>query len=233
MLKLSGVHTFYGPIEALRGINLEVKSGEIIALIGSNGAGKSTALLTISGILKPKKGSISFEGAEIAGLPPHEIVALGISHVPEGRKIFPDLTVSENLEMGGYLKKGAFDDALRRVFGLFPVLKERGKQPGGTLSGGEQQMLAIGRALMSSPRLVLLDEPSLGLAPIMVQKIFRTIKEINSEGVTVLLVEQNARAALRLSNRAYVMESGSISLEGTGRELMDMEDVKRAYLGEL
>jgi len=232
MLKLTDIHTFYGPIEALRGIDLEIRQGEIVCLIGNNGAGKSTALMTISGILKPKEGLILFEGEEISGIPPHEIVRKGISQVPEGRRIFPKLTVRDNLEMGGFSAKGNFQSCIDMVFGLFPLLKERQQQPGGTLSGGEQQMLAIGRALMSSPKLLLLDEPSLGLAPIIVQKIFKTVKEINREGVTVLLVEQNARAALSLSNRGYVLENGRIALEGNGEDLLHNEQVRKAYLGE-
>jgi branched-chain amino acid transport system ATP-binding protein len=188
--------------------------------------------MTISGILKPKEGHILFEGEQISGIPPHEIVRKGISQAPEGRRIFPKLTVGENLEMGGFSAKGNFQSCIDMVFGLFPLLKERQQQPGGTLSGGEQQMLAIGRALMSSPKLLLLDEPSLGLAPIIVQKIFKTVKEINREGVTVLLVEQNARAALSLSNRGYVLENGRIALEGNGEDLLHNEQVRKAYLGE-
>jgi branched-chain amino acid transport system ATP-binding protein len=246
MLKLNGIHTFYGPIEALRGIDIEVKQGEIISLIGNNGAGKSTTLMTISGILRPEAGDIVFEGKSIRGIPPHRIVEMGISQVPEGRRIFPRLTIKENLEMGAYtagsrqiitFRKSRINNQqikiqFKKIFELFPFLKERQKQPGGTLSGGEQQMLAIGRALMSGPKLLLLDEPSLGLAPIVVSKIFRTIKEINREGVTVLLVEQNARAALKLSNRGYVLENGRVALEGKGEELLTNGQVKKAYLGE-
>ncbi len=244
MLRLKNIRTFYGPIEALKGIDIEIHEGEIVCLIGSNGAGKSTALMTISGILKPGAGNTFFEGIEITDLPPHRIVGMGISQVPEGRRIFPRLTVIENLEMGAYSiagrqrsddrknKKRRLSDRLERVFGLFPVLKERQRQQGGTLSGGEQQMLAIGRALMSGPKMLLLDEPSLGLAPIIMSKIFKTIKEINDEGVTVLLVEQNARAALTLSKRGYVLESGRITIHGTGEELLGNEQVKKAYLGE-
>lgn len=246
MLRLDSVHTFYGPIEALKGINIKVKHGEIVCLIGSNGAGKSTTLMTISGILKPLSGDILFEGKSIRGISPHRIVEMGISQVPEGRRIFPKLTVKENLEMGGYPVVSAqlsvfrklktnnqqLNIQIEKVFELFPVLKERHKQLGGTLSGGEQQMLAIGRSLMSNPKLLLLDEPSLGLAPILVSKIFKTIKEINREGVTVLLVEQNARAALKLSNRGYVLESGRIALEGKGEDLLNNEQVRKAYLGE-
>ncbi len=244
MLRLEDVHTFYGPIEAVKGISIEVHRGEIVSLIGSNGAGKSTTLMTVSGVLKPKTGVVSFEGKKLDGLPPHHIVSLGISQVPEGRRIFPRLTVRENLEMGAYTATGRRSSAVgksgnkeekagfERVFDLFPILRERQKQPGGTLSGGEQQMLAIGRALMANPRMLLLDEPSLGLAPIMVSKIFKTIKEINEEGVTILLVEQNAHAALSLSRRGYVLESGRITLRGSGEELLGNEQVKKAYLGE-
>jgi len=232
MLKLEGVHTFYGAIKALKGINLEVKRGEIVSLIGANGAGKSTCLMTISGVLKPSSGSITLDNEEIAGLPPHEIVRKGISQSPEGRRIFPRLTILENLEMGAFLRRGDFSAALDKVYGLFPILKERSNQYGGTLSGGEQQMLAIGRALMSNPGVLLLDEPSLGLAPIMVSKIFRTIQEINSGGVPVLLVEQNAKAALKLSHRGYVVESGVITLEGRSGDLLNNEKVRHAYLGE-
>ena len=248
MLFLQRIHTSYGHIEAVKGIDLKINKGEIVCLIGSNGAGKSTTLMTISGILKPAKGRILFDGEEIHRLPPHKIVVKGISQVPEGRRIFPRLTVRENLEMGAYavhsqesnpphppLQKGGrggFSTQLEYVFDLFPVLKERQKQMGGTLSGGEQQMLAIGRALMSKPKLLLLDEPSLGLAPIFVGKIFKTIKELNAEGLTILLVEQNANAALKLAHRGYVIESGKVTKEGSGRELINDPDIKKAYLGE-
>jgi len=246
MLELIDIHTFYGPIEALKGVTIGVKQGEIVCLIGNNGAGKSTALMTVSGILRPRSGDITFEGKSIKGLPAHTIVQMGISQVPEGRRIFPKLTVRENLEMGayivdsrrasGFMKSKKTGQQIRvqfeKIFELFPVLKERHDQQGGTLSGGEQQMLAIGRALMSSPKLLLLDEPSLGLAPIITSKIFKTIREINKEGVTVLLVEQNARAALRLSNRGYVLENGTVALEGQGEDLLNNEQVRRAYLGE-
>jgi branched-chain amino acid transport system ATP-binding protein len=232
MLKLEKVHTHYGPIEALNGIDIEVQQGEIVSLIGSNGAGKSTCLMTVSGVHKPSAGKIMLEGEDISGLPPHLIVEKGISHVPEGRRIFPKLSVRENLEMGAFLGRGDFDAMIGKVYQLFPILKERTKQSGGTLSGGEQQMLAIGRALMSGPRILLLDEPSLGLSPIMVSRIFRTIKEINSEGVTVLLVEQNASAALRLSDRGYVLETGKITFQGKSAELLNNEKVRHAYLGE-
>ncbi len=244
-LKLRDLHVFYGPVEALKSVSLDVRKGEIACLLGSNGAGKSTTLMTISGVLRPKNGAVLFEGEDISSLAPHEIVKMGISHVPEGRRIFPRLTVKENLLLGagatspgggtatpqGATSPGAKGN-IEQVFELFSVLKERQAQPGGTLSGGEQQMLAIGRALMSGPKLLLLDEPSLGLSPILVSKIFKTIKEINAGGVTVLLVEQNARAALALSQRGYVLEGGRVALSGTGRELLENEQVKKAYLGE-
>jgi branched-chain amino acid transport system ATP-binding protein len=247
VLRLENVHTFYGHAEALRGIDIEVTKGEVVCLIGNNGAGKSTTLMSISGILKPKMGSIYFEDRVINNLPPHEIVKMGISQVPEGRRIFPRLTIRENLEMGAFTRdygrcptgaRQGGDRALKvpgllsKVFDLFPVLKEREKQPGGTLSGGEQQMLAIGRALMSNPKVLLLDEPSLGLSPIIASKIFKIIREISEEGITILLVEQNAHAALGLSKRGYVLESGRIALSGTGQELLNNELVKKAYLGE-
>jgi branched-chain amino acid transport system ATP-binding protein len=245
MLELKNVHTSYGPVEALKGIDIEVKRGEIVCLIGNNGAGKSTTLMTISGILIPRSGDVLFEGKSIKGLAPYKIVGIGVSQVPEGRRIFPKLTVKENLDMGAYSVAGSYFTAfkkpkthkkikerLEKVFDLFSVLRERQNQPGGTLSGGEQQVLAIGRALMSNPKLLLLDEPSLGLAPIIVTKIFRTIKEINKEGVTVLLVEQNASAALKLSSRGYVLENGKVALEGRGEELLHNEQVRKVYLGE-
>jgi branched-chain amino acid transport system ATP-binding protein len=232
MLRLEDIHTFYGPIEALRGIDLEIGRGEIVSLIGSNGAGKSTCLMTISGVLKPPAGRIFLNEADITGLPPHSIVSLGISQVPEGRRIFPRLTVLENLEMGHFLERGNRKSSFDMVYTLFPILEERKSQKGGTLSGGEQQMLAIARALMSGPDILLLDEPSLGLAPIMVSKIFKTIREINGSGVTVLLVEQNAKAALKLSHRGYVIENGTIALQGKSEDLLHNEKVRHAYLGE-
>ena len=232
MLTLEKIHTHYGPIEALRDITLEVRKGEMVSLIGSNGAGKSTCLMTISGISRPSSGDIRLHGENITGMAPHRIVERGISQVPEGRRIFPRLTVRENLEMGAFLGRGNFSSLLENVFRLFPILKERAGQYGGTLSGGEQQMLAIGRALMSNPLILLLDEPSLGLAPIMVSKIFRTLEEINREGVTVLLVEQNARAALTLSHRGYVLENGEITLQGDSGVLLNDEKVRSAYLGK-
>jgi len=232
MLRLEGIHTFYGPIEALRGVDLEIGRNEIVSLIGSNGAGKSTCLMTISGVLKPSSGRIVLNNSDITGLAPHSIVELGISQVPEGRRIFPKLTVLENLEMGHYLERCDQKSSFEMVYKLFPILEERKNQKGGTLSGGEQQMLAIARALMSGPDILLLDEPSLGLAPIMVSKIFRTIQDINSRGVTVLLVEQNAKAALKLSHRAYVIENGTIALQGKSKDLLHNEKVRHAYLGE-
>ena len=229
MLELINVHTFYGPVEALKGITIEVKQGEIVCLIGNNGAGKSTTLMTISGILEPSSGEVLFEGENIKGVSPHRIVEMGISQVPEGRRIFPKLTVKENLEMGAYTKfkvqSSKFKVQLDKIY-------ERKNQFGGTLSGGEQQMLAIGRALMCNPKLLLLDEPSLGLAPIMASKIFKTIKEINREGITVLLVEQNARAALKLSSRGYVLQNSRVALQGKGEELLNNEEVRKVYLGE-
>ena len=234
MLELAGVRTFYGPIEALKGISLKVEKGEIVSLLGGNGAGKTTTLMTISGLINPRGGEIRYKGKRIDGLPPHEVVKQGICQAPEGRRIFSRLTVRENLEMGAFTipDKKRIADSMEEVFSLFPVLKERSGQPGGTLSGGEQQMLAIGRALMSSPEMILLDEPSLGLAPIVVSKIFKIIKDINGRGVTVLLVEQNAKAALTLAHRAYVLETGRITLEGPAHELMENEKVRKAYLGE-
>jgi branched-chain amino acid transport system ATP-binding protein len=232
MLKLKNIHTFYGPIEALKGVDIEIRQGEIVCIIGNNGAGKSTTLMTISGILKPRSGTIDFAEERITGVPPYRIVRMGISQVPEGRRIFPKLTVKENLEMGAFPIRGDKKASLEFVYNLFPVLKDRHMQLGGTLSGGEQQMLAIGRALMSRPKLLLLDEPSLGLAPIIASKIFKTIREINREGVTVLLVEQNARAAMKLSGRGYVLENGRVALEGASEDLLSDEQVRKAYLGE-
>ena len=234
MLELIDVETFYGNIKALKGISLSVSAGEIITLIGANGAGKSTTLMTICGIVPPRTGEIHFRGRPIQQREPHDIAALGISQGPEGRRIFPLLTVTENLAMGAFLRKDAGEIARdrERVFALFPILRERRHQPGGTLSGGEQQMLAISRALMARPSLLLLDEPSLGLAPLVSQLIFRIIGQINEEsGTTIVLVEQNANMALRIAHRGYVMENGRIILEGSGKGLLDNEEVKRAYLG--
>ncbi len=233
MLELREVTVSYGMIDALKGISLKVKQGEIVALIGANGAGKSTTLMSISGVAPLRSGSIMYEDKETSALPAHEIVRLGISQVPEGRRIFPRMTVRENLEMGAFReKKHGLVRHIARVYDMFPALAERGKQLGGTLSGGEQQMLAIGRALMSKPRLLLLDEPSLGLAPIIVGRIFKIIKEINDQGTTVLLVEQNAKAALRLAHRAYVMETGKIVMQGDALVLEKDPGIKKAYLGE-
>jgi len=232
MLNISRVHTFYGHIEALKGIDMEIKQGEIVTLIGANGAGKSTLLMTICGTPRARSGRIVFEGKDIAQLPTYEIMRLGIAQSPEGRRIFPRMTVQENLRMGAITAdKQYFDQDLERVFSIFPRLKERAGQRGGTLSGGEQQMLAIARALMSRPRLLLLDEPSLGLAPIIVRQIFSTIKEINKQqGMTVFLVEQNANHALKLAHRGYVMVNGVITLSGTGQELLSNAEVRAAYL---
>jgi branched-chain amino acid transport system ATP-binding protein len=233
MLQLSDIFVSYGMIAALKGVSLEVREGEIVALIGANGAGKSTTLMSISGIAGLQAGTITFNGRAITGLPSHEIVGLGICQVPEGRHIFPRMTVRENLEMGAFLEDTRrLDEDMARVFAMFPVLEERSRQLGGTLSGGEQQMLAIGRALMSRPKLLLLDEPSLGLAPIIVSRIFKIIEEINRQGTTILLVEQNAKAALRLASRAYVMESGRIVMQGPASELASDPGIKKAYLGE-
>lgn len=231
MLKLSKVHIHYGKIEALKGISLEINQGEIVSLIGGNGAGKSTALMAISGIIKPSKGHIEFEGKGIDSLSPDAVVKLGISQVPEGRRIFPRLTVKENLALGAYLRNDRIENDLEHIFGVFPILKERVNQAGGTLSGGEQQMLAIGRALMGRPRLLLLDEPSLGLAPIFVNKIFEVIREINRQGVTVLLIEQNAHLALQISHRGYILETGRIVNHDESHRLLDNDKVREAYLG--
>jgi len=234
LLELRDVHTSYGAIQALRGISLVVNPGETVAVIGANGAGKTTTLMTICGILRAGAGEVRFDGASIARTPPHEIVDRGLSQVPEGRHIFPRLTVLENLEMGAYLvrSRAEIDSSLESVFALFPILAERRRQPGGTLSGGEQQMLALGRALMTSPRLLLLDEPSLGLAPLIVRDVFRTIAELRERGTTILLVEQNAHQALSIADRAYVMETGTITKEGPGRELLGDPAIRAAYLGE-
>lgn len=234
MLSVTDLHVSYGQIKAIKGISLSVEKGGIATLIGANGAGKTTLLRTISGLIKPRSGSITLDNKQLTHLPPHEIVKCGIAHSPEGRMIFANLTVNENLQMGAYLRKDA--DGIQRdmdyVFGIFPRLKERIWQPGGTLSGGEQQMLAIGRALMSNPKVLLLDEPSLGIAPILVRTIFEKIVEINKNlGVTVLLVEQNANMALAIAQKGYVLETGKIVLEGPASELSENEEVRKAYLG--
>lgn len=233
MLKIDNIDVYYGAIHALKGISLTVNKGEIVTLIGANGAGKSTALRTISGLLKPQNGKISFEGQEITGVKAHEIVKLGISQVPEGRRIFTEMTVMENLDMGAFTRKDkdGIKEDLAQVFKRFPRLEERRDQLAGTLSGGEQQMLAMGRALMSRPNLLLLDEPSMGLAPLLIKEIFHIIEDINKTGTTVLLVEQNANMALSIANRAYVLETGRITLAGDAKKLAASEDVRKAYLG--
>ena len=232
MLELEDVHSFYGTIEALKGISLTVEEGEIVTLIGSNGAGKSTTLRSISGLTPPRVGSIKFKGEHIGETPPQEIVRKGISLSPEGRKIFPRMTVRENLDLGAYLRRDAdVSSDLDRVFDLFPRLKEREKQKAGTMSGGEQQMLAMGRALMARPSMLLLDEPSMGLAPVLVERIYETVEEINKQGTTILLVEQNANFALGVSNRAYVLEVGTITLSDDSEKLRSNPEVQRAYLG--
>lgn len=235
LLELRNINTYYGNIRTLKDISLKVEEGQIVTLIGANGAGKTTTLRTISGLLRPRSGEILFDGHPIHRVPAHEIVYLGLTQAPEGRKIFPTLTVQENLNMGAYSlgkDREAIEANRQRVYALFPRLAERKKQLGGTLSGGEQQMLAIGRALMARPKLLMLDEPSLGLAPLLVRAIFETVEEINQQGVTVLLVEQNARAALRMADYGYVLETGSIALEGPAEDLLHNERVRHAYLGE-
>ena len=234
LLELRDVHAYYGNIHALQGVSLHVEPGEIVTLIGSNGAGKSTTLKTISGLLRPRSGEILFDGQRIDGMKAHQVVGLGISQAPEGRRVFPRMSVTENLEMGAFQRKrGAeFDADVERVFELFPRLRERRKQLAGTLSGGEQQMLAIGRALMARPKVLLLDEPSMGLAPILVEQIFEIIKDINSHGTTILLVEQNALMALDAASRGYVLETGTIALEGPAKELRENAQVRKTYLGE-
>ncbi len=233
MLRLSDVRVFYGAIQAVKGLSFEVNDHELVALVGSNGAGKTTTLRTISGLFRPRTGSIEYNGEDLTSLAPHQIVDRGIAQAPEGRQIFGSLTVRENLLLGASRRKDreALDGDLDRVYELFPVLRERLRQAGGTLSGGEQQMLAIGRALMASPRLLLLDEPSLGLAPLMVNRIFDVIARLKAEGVTILLVEQNARKALEIADRGYVLETGRVVLSGTARELAKNPEVERAYLG--
>ena len=232
LLELDDVHTFYGNIEALKGVSLTVEEGEIVTLIGSNGAGKSTTLRSISGLTPPREGSISFLGNEIGETPPQEIVSMGISQSPEGRKCFARMTVRENLELGAYLRRDSrVESDLRRVYDLFPRLEEREKQKAGTMSGGEQQMLAIGRALMADPKLLLLDEPSMGIAPILVERIYETIAQINEQGTTILLVEQNANFALGVSRRGYVLETGNVALADEADKLRDNPEVQKAYLG--
>lgn len=231
ILQIKDLQVSYGGIDAVRGISFNVKEGEIVTLIGANGAGKSSTLRAISGLVKAKGGSILFNGEEIRGMDPTAIVSKGLMMVPEGRKIFPNLTVLENLRIGAYLRKDQLDEDIEMVYNLFPRLRERSWQAGGTLSGGEQQMLAVGRALMGRPKLLMMDEPSLGLAPIVVQGIFDIIQQIHEAGTTVLLIEQNANMALHVADRAYVIENGRISMEGSGKELLEDESVKAAYLG--
>ncbi len=233
LLEVKDVHTFYGNIEALKGISLEVEEGECVTLIGSNGAGKSTTLRSVSGLTPPRQGSIRFRGREITETPPQEIVSMGVSQSPEGRHIFPRMSVQENLLLGAYLRKDAegIESDLDRVYSLFPRLKERERQKGGTMSGGEQQMLAIGRALMARPELLLLDEPSMGIAPILVERIYETIAEINRQGTTILLVEQNANFALDVSSRGYVLETGKVTVTDKSSALRENPEVQRAYLG--
>ncbi len=237
LLEGDGLEVPYGKIRAVKGISFSVDAGAVVTLIGANGAGKTTTLRTLSGLLSPSAGTVAFEGRRLDGVAPHEIVELGIAHVPEGRRIFPRMSVRENLELGAFSRSGKAAPTetaadLDRVFTLFPVLSERRRQAGGTLSGGEQQMLAIGRALMSRPRLLMLDEPSMGLSPIMMNLIFTTLAELKAQGTTILLVEQNAQAALALADRAYVIETGAVVLEGSAAELAASEQVRKAYLGE-
>jgi branched-chain amino acid transport system ATP-binding protein len=233
MLEVRDLHVYYGEIHALKGISFTVRQGEIVTLLGNNGAGKTTTLRTLSGLLAARGGDVQLEGTSLLGIAPHDVVRKGITHVPEGRRIFNRLTVVENLEMGAYTRGDAdIDQDMEHVFTVFPRLKERRAQVAGTLSGGEQQMLAIGRALMARPRLLLLDEPSMGLAPVLVEQIFETVLTINRQGVTILLVEQNAAMALSIAERGYVLETGRLALEGRARELADNPEVRRAYLGE-
>ena len=232
ILKVDDIHVYYGSIHAVKGVSFEVNEGEVVTLIGANGAGKSTILNTISGLLHPKMGSVLFEGHDLKGVAPHKIVEHGLAQVPEGRHIFQQMTVEENLQMGAYTQPNStIEPGIADVYERFPRLKERRRQIAGTLSGGEQQMLAMGRALMSKPKLLMLDEPSMGLAPLLVEQIFEIIKSLHKAGSTILLVEQNAQMALQVADRAYVLESGRITLSGTGAELMASESVKRAYLG--
>ncbi|MFD6187565.1 ABC transporter ATP-binding protein [Streptomyces goshikiensis] len=234
LLKVEDLKVAYGKIEAVKGISFEVNEGEIVCLVGTNGAGKTTTLRTLSGLLKPAGGTITFDGKPLAQVPAHKIVSLGLAHSPEGRHIFPRLTIAENLQLGAFLRtdKEGIEKDVQRAYEMFPILGERRKQAAGTLSGGEQQMLAMGRALMSRPKLLMLDEPSMGLSPLMMQKIMATIAELKATGTTILLVEQNAQAALSLADQAHVMEIGKIVLSGTGQDLLHNEDVRKAYLGE-
>ena len=232
MLKVENINVYYGSIHAIKNVSFEVRQGEIVTLIGANGAGKSTTLQTVSGLLHSKTGSITFLGEKLDNVPAHKIVTKGIAHVPEGRRIFLQMSVEENIQMGAYTRPSSeYDEVLAEVYDHFPRLKERRKQIAGTLSGGEQQMLAMGRAMMSRPKLLMLDEPSMGLSPIMVDEVFEIIKAFHKSGTTILLVEQNANKSLAISDRAYVLENGSINLSGTGKELLESEDIKKAYLG--
>ena len=231
MLKVEDIHVYYGAIHAIKGVSFEVGEGEIVALIGANGAGKSTILKTVSGLMHPRSGNISFCGENIAHMDAYKLLRHGLAHVPEGRRIFQQMTVQDNLEMGAYIRKEVNKDDLEKVFNYFPRLKERRKQIAGTLSGGEQQMLAMSRALMSHPKMIMLDEPSMGLAPILIDQIFEIIKQLHADGTTILLVEQNASKALEIADRAYVLETGKVTLAGTGKELAQSDEVKKAYLG--
>jgi len=232
LLKVDNIHVYYGAIHAIKGISFEVNEGEIVTLIGANGAGKSTTLNTIAGLLRPREGSIAFEGKNLAGIPAHKLISLGMALCPEGRRIFQQMTVRENLEMGGYTRQAAeIEGSMENVFSRFPRLKEREKQVAGTLSGGEQQMLAMGRALMSKPKLLMLDEPSMGLAPILVEQIFDIIKELHKAGTTILLVEQNAQMALSIADRAYVLGTGQITMSGAAADVLADDRVRAAYLG--
>ena len=234
MLEIKDLEVYYGVIQAIKGISFEVNKGEVIALIGANGAGKTTILHTITGLLSPKKGSVIYEGTDITKIPAHKIVSLGMAHVPEGRRVFADLSVYENLKMGAYTRKdkNEVEETLEKVYERFPRLKERKNQMAGTLSGGEQQMLAMGRALMSKPKIILMDEPAMGLSPILVNEIFDIIQEVSKSGTTVLLVEQNAKKALSIADRAYVLETGKIVLDGKAEDLLNDDSIKKAYLGE-
>ena len=234
MLEVKDLQVYYGMIQAIKGISFEVNQGEVIALIGANGAGKTTILHTVSGLIAPKKGSVIFEGQDITKIPAHKIVSMGMAHVPEGRRVFAQLSVYDNLKMGAYTRtdKNEIEESLEMVYKRFPRLEERKNQMAGTLSGGEQQMLAMGRALMSKPKIILMDEPSMGLSPIFVNEIFDIIQEVSASGTTVLLVEQNAKKALSIADRAYVLETGTIALKGDAKELMNDDSIKKAYLGE-
>ena len=234
MLEVKDLEVYYGVIQAIKGVSFQVNQGEVIALIGANGAGKTTILHTITGLLAPKKGSVMFEGKEVTKVPAHKIVSMGMAHVPEGRRVFAELSVYENLKMGAYTRKdrAEIDESLQNVYKRFPRLEERKNQMAGTLSGGEQQMLAMGRALMSKPKIILMDEPSMGLSPILVNEIFDIIQAVSESGTTVLLVEQNAKKALSIADRAYVLETGNIVLEGKAKDLLENDSIKKAYLGE-